>query len=97
MYFSMLIERLVMMLSSSSTEIASGWVAPLLNWLFLGGNSLVMGTIGIFYMILLWEKVNGMLDIVAPMIMALVLNLPGLVMLFTQVNALLYIYEVKNG
>ena len=89
--------NLVMMYSSNSTEIASGWVAPLLNWIFLGGNSLVMLTIGVFYILLLWEKVNGVLDILGPALMALVINFPGLLMLYTQINALLYISEVKNG
>ena len=89
--------NLWMMLSSNTTNIAKGLVAPIFNWVYMVLNFIVMGTLGYLYMNLLWDKVNSIGGVFAPLGMALAINFPGLLLLYNQVNALLYIYETRNG
>ena len=89
--------NLWMMLSSNTANIAKGLFAPVFNWVYMVLNFIVMGTLGYLYMNLLWDKVNSIGGVFAPLAMALVINFPGLLLLANQANALLYIYESRNG
>ena len=89
--------NLWMMLSSDTTNIAKGFVAPILNWVYMVLNFIVMGTISFLYMSLLWDKVKSIGDVFGPLGVALAINFPGLLLLYNQANALLFIYETRNG
>ena len=89
--------NLWMMKSENKNKIATSTWALVLNWLFFAGNFVEVGTIAYLYFSVLWEKFNGLTDIVAPGLMLALFNIPGIVLLYTQINAFLYIHEIKKN
>ena len=89
--------NLWMMLSSNSVDIAKGVFAPVINWVYMILNYIVMGTLGFLYMSLVWDKVNSIGSFFEPFGLTLLFNLPGILLNANVVFALLYMYEARNG
>jgi hypothetical protein len=85
--------NLVMVNSVNSIDIAKGLTALILNWIYMVINLIIMiGTaVSLIGPVLIIPAGVGIMIIVF-----FALNLPGLVLLFTQVNALLFISEAKR-
>ena len=85
--------NLKMVKSENSIGIAQGFTARNLNWVYMVINFIIMISTAIILI------VPGLKNLSSFGIMILVFfafNLPGLALLFTQVNALLYIYKAKR-
>ncbi len=91
------IYNLVMTNSSNKYAIATGTWSLVLNWLFLAGNVVEIGAMGYLYFLLLSEKLNGVTDVIGPILMLAFLNVPGLVLLYNQINYFLYRAEIKKS
>ncbi len=88
--------NLVMVKSQNSIRIAQGLTAPILNSLYMVLNCIVMIVAAIF--LIEPQLRSGDLATIGKQVMlSAAVNLPGLVLLFTQINAFLYIYEANEG
>ena len=90
--------NLVMVKSDNSIGIAQGLTAPILNWAYMVINFIIM-IFAASYLIapLLSSSSIDLASYGQVLLLYSGLNLPGFVLLFTQINALLYIYEANEG
>jgi hypothetical protein len=79
--------------SENSIGIGQGPIAPLLNWVYMVINFIIIFGTACFVIVILVRNQAGSGIIIG---FFFAFNLPGLVLMFTQVNALLYIYKAKN-
>ena len=85
--------NLVMVKSDNSIGIAQGFTARILNWVYMVINSIIMISTST---ILIAPELRNLSMFGIMILVFFAFNLPGLVLLFTQVNALLYIYKAKR-
>lgn len=85
--------NLVMAVSENSIGIAQGLTAPILNWVYMVINFVVM-IVATYFLVASQLSVESIGTI---LISLLLFNVPGYVLLFTQINALLFIYEANEG
>jgi len=84
-----------MVLSDKSIGIAQGLIAPILNWPYMIINPIIMTAIVLFLMYFNYNFLG--MKLVELLVVFSALNVPGLVLLFNQLNALLFIYEANEG
>jgi len=85
--------NLKMVTSVNRIGIAQGLTARILNWVYMIINSIIMiSTVTI----LIVPGLKNLSSIGFMILVFFAFNLPGLVLLFTQVNALLYIYKAMR-
>ena len=90
--------NLVMVGSENSIGIAQGLTAPILNGVYMVFNFIVMIITASYLIGIQIDKFGiDILDLGKQLLLFSGINLPGFVLLFTQVNALLYIYEANEG
>ena len=86
----------LMVKSDNSIGIAQGLTAPILNGVYMVINFIIM-IIAASYLIAPKILSQDFSNFSFQIVLFTGLNLPGFVLLFTQVNALLYIYEANEG
>ena len=87
--------NLVMVLSDKSIGTAQGLIAPILNWPYMIINPIIMTALVLFLMNFNYDLLG--LSVVELTVLSSALNVPGLALLFNQLNALLFIYEANEG
>jgi hypothetical protein len=86
----------LMVKSDNSIGIAQGLTAPILNGVYMVINFIIM-IIAASYLIAPQILSGDFSNFSSQMLLFTGVNLPGFVLLFTQVNALLYIYEANES